>query len=298
MATTDFTNIPLTPFGKLAYPYTTEDAPLVPNVYSGGGDVPPPVSPRYTNPATFWYSARIHHDGVPTKRPCLIYFHGSLTTGTGFLSDTDPAVVDWRALGFNVISARSQGVGTSSNINYDNSYGSSLAGNPFGSFSIGAYHVESMIDFADVQKATYFTTVPYVLAGFSLGASRACAWSMLSNLFGASGTRVKAIWAAAPALGGGGISGTKAVANANLMTNGLSQIAMNVKHPTLLAWGSGDLFCPPDMQRRIQAGCKMSGNTLAEFSFPGSSTHASSALGNDQWQADFTAFLTAHGARP
>ena len=297
MATTDFSNIPLTPLGKLSYPYTTEDAPLVSNT-SGGSPVPPPATPRSTDPAVFWYSARIHHDtavgGVVTKRPCLIYFHGSLTTGTGYLSDTDVALVTWRNLGFNVISARSQGVGTSSNVDYDNGYGSSLNGNPFGSFSTGSYHVQSLIEFADARKALFFIDVPYVVVGFSLGANRACTWSMVSNLFG-SGAKVSAIWAAALALGG---SGSKVLANANLITNGLSQIAMNVKHPTLLSWGSGDTFCPPDMHRRIQAAAIMNGATLSEFTFPGNQTHASSAMANAAWLADFDAFLTAHGAHP
>jgi hypothetical protein len=77
----------------------------------------------------------------------------------------------------------------------------------------------------------------------------------------------------------------------------LSQIAINVKHPTLCTWGSADDYCPPDMHRRIQAACRMNGS-LCEFTSPGTQGHALSVLRNQAWLDDFTAFLTAKGAHP
>jgi alpha-beta hydrolase superfamily lysophospholipase len=201
-----------------------------------------PISPYHIVPKPFvstdlWWSAHIFYDldesSAIIKRPPLIYFHGS--GETGYPSEGSNLISGLRALGFNVIAARSHGAGDSSE-GVDNGYGNVNSPNFFGSTFRYAYWVQAFIEFVDTQKATFFTDVPSVLMGHSMGANACVSWSSLSHIFGST-SKVSAIWGNGLAIGG---EGNKVWVDIWAAINNLSHSMIEAKHPTLLSLGKNE----------------------------------------------------------
>lgn len=229
-------------------------------------DYPPGVPPQ-----SAWYSARIHYageGGVPARRPPVIFNHG--TGATGHMEDSDPIIVRLLADGFNVVSFRNFGAGTSSDAPWTGGYGNVNAPNLFSSFVRGAYRIQSAIEFVEAHRDTYFTGDRIRLMGQSGGASACVAWSGMSPLFLSEG-KVSAIFANGVAIAG---LGGKRWNDVNRGMAAISDVLSRVRHPTLLSWGDEDDYAPPDVHRRYQLANRLYGNDKLSWYFPGSYGHS------------------------
>ncbi len=233
-----------------------------------------PLSPHYTmlpplSAADYHYSARIHfradETGAPIKAPCLIHHHGS--AATGHMEETSPDILALLFLGFNIVSFRGFGAGTSS-ANPTNGYGNVHAPLLYGNALRSAYRIQSSIEFAENQRDRYFTNHRFCLFGNSAGATAALAWSGHSARFG-SQDKVSAMFGNGAVLAG---IGDKSWNDVSRVINMMTGLIENVVHPTLLSYGDSDTYAPPELSRSFQTAAKLSGAPVS-FYFPGDYPH-------------------------
>jgi pimeloyl-ACP methyl ester carboxylesterase len=254
-----------------------------------------PLSPHYTmlpplSAADFHYSARIHYRtneaGVPIKAPCLIHHHGS--AATSHMDGASPEILALLSLGFNIISFRGFGAGTSST-DPANGYGNVHAPLLYGNALRSAYRVQSSIEFAEAQRDRYFTDDRICLFGNSAGATAALAWSGHSARF-KSQDKISAIF------GNGAVSagmGDKSWNDVSRVINMMTGLIENVIHPTLLSYGDRDAYAPPEMSRAFQTAAKFSGAPVS-FYFPGDYPHNWLADNAAVWTPVVGRFFAAH----